>query len=127
MATGTGERTHVTYSLRLIAFGALAFVCIAVCGAGEAAGPMPFKVPADSTIPGGPTGDTIKLGKTLITDTPKLLPANVGNGRNCSNCHLDAGTTQNAGPFVGRRGQRFRVLVHFGGCVVPSNATKGEA
>ncbi len=67
----------------------------------QAAAPVPFKVPADSTIPGGPDGEAIKLGRALITDTRKLLPKNVGNGLNCTNCHIGAGTTPSAGPFVG--------------------------
>ena len=66
-----------------------------------AGGPVPFKVPADSTIPSGPEGDAIKLGKALVIDTRKLLPKHVGNALNCSNCHLGAGTTPGAAPFVG--------------------------
>jgi thiosulfate dehydrogenase len=80
---------------------AFAFICITAWGAAHAAGPAPFSVPADATIPNGPEGEAIKLGKTLITDTHKLLPSNVGNGLNCSNCHLGAGTKETAGPFVG--------------------------
>jgi thiosulfate dehydrogenase len=88
-------------SFRSGALGALAFISITVLGVAHATGPVPFKVPADSTIPSGPEGDAIKLGRTLITDTRKTLPNNVGNGLNCSNCHLDGGTRENAGPFVG--------------------------
>jgi thiosulfate dehydrogenase len=80
---------------------ALAFICITAWGAAHAAAPAPFSVPADATIPSGPEGEAIRLGKTLITDTHKLLPSNVGNGLNCSNCHLGAGTKETAGPFVG--------------------------
>jgi thiosulfate dehydrogenase len=67
----------------------------------EPAAPAAFKIPDEASIPAGPAGDAIKLGKTLITDTHKLLPANVGNGLNCSNCHLAAGTTPGAAPYVG--------------------------
>jgi thiosulfate dehydrogenase len=91
----------VSELFRKIAFAALAFLCITVPGAAHAAGPVPFRVPADSTIPTGPAGDAIKLGRTLISDTRKLLPNNVGNGLDCTNCHLGAGTRENAGPFVG--------------------------
>jgi len=66
-----------------------------------AAGPAAFNVPADSSIPGGPEGEAIRLGRTLIIDTRRLLPNNVGNGLNCGNCHLGAGTKESAGPFVG--------------------------
>jgi thiosulfate dehydrogenase len=88
-------------SLRSAALSALAFICITPWGAAHAADRAPFSVPADTTIPSGPDGDAIKLGRTLITDTRKLLPYNVGNGLNCTNCHLGAGTKETAGPFVG--------------------------
>jgi thiosulfate dehydrogenase len=65
------------------------------------AGSVQFEPPAESAIPGGPEGDAIRLGKRLLTDTRKQLPDNVGNGLNCSNCHLNAGTVAFAAPFVG--------------------------
>jgi thiosulfate dehydrogenase len=81
--------------------GVLGVLCIAALSPAHAAAPAPFKVPADSTIPAGPEGNAVRLGKTLITDTKKLLPRNVGNDLTCTNCHLGAGTRQYAGPFVG--------------------------
>ncbi|MBY0235467.1 MAG: c-type cytochrome [Burkholderiaceae bacterium] len=60
-----------------------------------------FKVPDEASMPGGPEGEAIKLGKLLVTETGKSLPAHVGNGLNCSNCHLGAGTTPGAAPYVG--------------------------
>jgi thiosulfate dehydrogenase len=81
--------------------GVLVLLCVAALVPARAAGPAPFKLPADSTIPVGPEGDAVRLGRALITDTKKLLPPNVGNGLNCTNCHLGAGTRPNAGPFVG--------------------------
>lgn len=86
--------------LRSGAMVALLAVSLAA-GPADAASPVPFKVPADTTVPGGPEGEAVKLGRALINDTRKLLPKNVGNGLNCTNCHLGAGTTALAGPFVG--------------------------
>ncbi|MFH0935155.1 MAG: c-type cytochrome [Pseudomonadota bacterium] len=63
--------------------------------------PAPFSPPAESTIPAGPEGDAIKLGKLLVSDTRKQLPNNVGNGLNCTSCHLGSGTVAYAGPYVG--------------------------
>lgn len=60
-----------------------------------------FKPPLEASIPAGPKGLAIQEGKKLLTDTRRLLPKNVGNGLNCTNCHLDAGTTANASPWVG--------------------------
>src|SRR5271157_5689329 len=88
-------------SFRFLALTAFACLCISGPDAAQAAGPAPFNVPTNATIPGGPEGDAIKLGRSLITDTRKKLPKNVGNGLNCSNCHLGAGTKEGAGPFVG--------------------------
>ena len=79
--------------------------CIAAVGstfvaAAQTAAPD-FKAPLDASIPSGPKGLAIQEGKKLLTDTRRLLPNNVGNGLNCTNCHLDAGTSANASPWVG--------------------------
>lgn len=79
---------------------ALTAACLAA-GVALAAAPAPFAVPAESTIPAGPEGEAVRLGRSLVTDTGKLLPRNVGNGLTCANCHLGAGTKADAGPFVG--------------------------
>ena len=65
------------------------------------AAPVPLNLPAESTIPAGPEGEAVKLGKLLVSDTRKQLPKNVGNGLNCSSCHRGNGTIAYAGPFVG--------------------------
>lgn len=43
----------------------------------------------------------IQEGKKLLTETHQRLPKNMGNGLNCTNCHLDGGTTANASPWLG--------------------------
>lgn len=60
-----------------------------------------FIVPPESSIPPGELGVAIKQGKKLIDQTQSLLPKNVGNGLNCSSCHLSAGTVPKTAPFVG--------------------------
>ena len=57
--------------------------------------------PADSTIPAGPKGIAIQEGRKLLTETHQRLPKNVGNGLNCTSCHLAGGATANASPWVG--------------------------
>jgi len=64
---------------------------------GEAA----FSVPDPASIPKGPVGEAIQRGKALLSDTRKMLPANVGNGLNCTSCHLNGGTVAYAAPWVG--------------------------
>ena len=88
-------------SLRSGTSWALFLVSVVAPQAVIAAEAAPFTVPADSTIPAGFDGDAIKLGRAMISNTRKLLPNNVGNGLNCTSCHLGSGTTPFAGPFVG--------------------------
>ncbi len=64
-------------------------------------GKAAFTPPDEGTIPDGPLGDSIRRGKELLTDTRARLPDNVGNGMNCTSCHLDAGRTPGAAPWVG--------------------------
>ncbi len=55
-----------------------------------------WKAPDTSTIPKGKTGELIRYGRELIVHTaqylgPKGSVAQITNGMNCQNCHLDAG------------------------------------
>lgn len=61
----------------------------------------PFAPPHNSAIPAGPKGEQILLGKRLLGETRRLLPQNVGNGLNCTSCHLSEGKTAAASPFYG--------------------------
>ena len=60
-----------------------------------------WTAPDPATIPAGPDGDLIRRGKQLATATPKELPDHVGGAIACSNCHIGAGTTPGAFPWVG--------------------------
>ena len=80
--------------------GVLALLSLTAVGAPAA----PFVLPPESSIPEGPTGEAIKRGRALITDTRAQLPANVGNELNCSSCHLNGGTVPYASPYVGLTG-----------------------
>ncbi len=60
-----------------------------------------FSPPPEASIPTGPFGAAITEGKKLLTETHQRLPQNVGNGLNCTNCHLTGGTTPGASPWVG--------------------------
>jgi thiosulfate dehydrogenase len=61
----------------------------------------PFAPPAESAMPGGPLGDSIRLGQKVLTQTQQHAKAYVGNGLNCTSCHLDGGRVQHAVPWVG--------------------------
>ena len=49
------------------------------------------RVPADSEIPSGPLGASIRRGLALLTATHDSLPTYVGNDLRCVSCHLDEG------------------------------------
>lgn len=60
-----------------------------------------FRVPADSEIPAGPLGASIRRGRAILEATGDSLPGYVGNALRCTTCHLDAGTRPYAAPWVG--------------------------
>src|SRR5215203_2969225 len=63
-----------------------------------------WKIPDTASIPATKEGDLIRYGKELITNTafylgPKGIVAQVSNGMNCQNCHINAGLKDYANPF----------------------------
>lgn len=97
--TSTTGDIHMNKSLLLLAAGSVAF-SISLNVAAQTAAP-PMTAPAESTIPAGPKGNAIREGKLLLTETHQRLPKNVGNGLNCTSCHLAGGTTAHASPWIG--------------------------
>ena len=65
------------------------------------AGIVRLPVPADSEIPAGVLGASIRRGRALLNATPDSLPQHVGGQLRCTSCHLDDGTRVNAAPLVG--------------------------
>ena len=56
-----------------------------------------WEAPLESSLPAGSKGEMIRYGKELIAHTslylgPKGTVAQISNGLNCQNCHLQAGT-----------------------------------
>ena len=74
---------------------------IACTSVAHAADPVPLSPPATTALPAGPLGDSVRYGQSLVTNTRALATGSVGNGLNCSNCHLDGGRAAYAAPFVG--------------------------
>jgi thiosulfate dehydrogenase len=54
-----------------------------------------------NSLPEGPVGEAVALGRRVLTHTPENAAAYSGNALNCSSCHLDAGRTPFAAPWVG--------------------------
>ncbi|MGH9449812.1 MAG: c-type cytochrome [Terriglobia bacterium] len=62
---------------------------------------VPLRPPAKSSIPPGPVGESIRLGRNIIMNTPKYAAAYVGDSLTCSDCHLKGGTVAYASPLAG--------------------------
>lgn len=60
-----------------------------------------FNTPRFANMLKEENADELIYGMRLMTETKALLPDNVGNGLNCSSCHLNGGTVALASPFVG--------------------------
>lgn len=58
-----------------------------------------FVPPAESDIPNNEFGDMVRLGKNIFVDTQQYAKAYVGNGLNCTNCHLDNGRKADSAPL----------------------------
>src|SRR5216110_1267145 len=56
--------------------------------------------PADSLIPSGPLGASVRRGRALLTATRDSLPGHVGNKLRCTSCHLDEGRRE-TGSWMG--------------------------
>ncbi|HVA33476.1 MAG TPA: c-type cytochrome [Candidatus Baltobacteraceae bacterium] len=76
---------------------ALALLC-AACSGGTHVASHKFDVKA---LPSGPIGQSIAYGYEIVTDTHRLMKADVGANMSCAACHLDAGTRPKGGSFVG--------------------------
>ena len=79
----------------------LGWMLVATAGANAQQVPP---VPTPDTIPQGPLGDSIRLGKMIFVQSPKYAPKYVGNQLSCSDCHLAAGSASFAAPVVGLPG-----------------------
>jgi len=60
-----------------------------------------FTPPPESAIPGGQLGDAIRHGEKILSSTQVYAKRYVGNGLNCTSCHLNGGRTPDAAPLVG--------------------------
>lgn len=98
--TGDGAR---------VAGAVLTLFAVAGCVAREPSGrareafpaPAGYVVPADSLIPAGAMGASIRRGRAILLHACDSLPGHVGNRLTCTNCHLGAGTLAASGPWVG--------------------------
>lgn len=62
---------------------------------------LAIRVPSDSLIPPGEVGVAVRRGRAILGATADSLPDHVGNALRCTSCHLRAGTTPDAAPWIG--------------------------
>lgn len=67
-------------------------------------GKVTFIPPSEDKMPDGEYGRMVRLGKDIFTDTGTHASEFVGNGMNCSNCHLDNGRRAFSAPLWGAMG-----------------------
>jgi thiosulfate dehydrogenase len=58
-----------------------------------------FLPPELSEIPDTEYGEMVRLGRLIFTDTQNFAKRYVGNGLNCSSCHLNEGRKAHAAPL----------------------------
>ncbi|MDA3913059.1 c-type cytochrome [Oleiagrimonas sp.] len=61
--------------------------------------PSPFRPPPDSAIPDNAFGAMVRKGEAIFNDTQHHAAAYVGNGLNCTNCHINGGRQANSAPL----------------------------
>jgi thiosulfate dehydrogenase len=89
-----------------------------------------FAPPRDADIVKHAQAPQILLGKRLLSETKRLLPNNVGDGLNCTSCHLGEGKVAFASPYVGvstnfpqyapRAGREISLAERINGCFLRS-------
>lgn len=63
--------------------------------------PSTFLPPAEDTLPDNAYGRLVQQGHAIFVDTKANASEFVGNGLNCTNCHLEQGRKANSAPLWG--------------------------
>ncbi len=63
-----------------------------------------FQPPAETRLPAGEFGETVRQGERIFLDTRTHAGEYVGNALSCANCHLDAGRHADSAPLWGAFG-----------------------
>jgi thiosulfate dehydrogenase len=66
--------------------------------------PLVFTPPQEAELPDNAFGVLVREGRDIFINTQKNAPEFVGNGLNCSNCHLDQGRKAGSAPLWGAYG-----------------------
>lgn len=60
-----------------------------------------FQPPKESELPANAYGELVQQGRAIFVDTQKYAAEYVGNGMNCTNCHIEQGRKANSAPLWG--------------------------
>jgi len=102
LRSGRGDRVALARSKLLHRRSLLACAFVAAVSSTVAAEPaVPLRVPTAASIPSGPLGVDVRRGEALFNTTQATAKAYVGNGLQCTSCHLQGGTVAYAAPMVG--------------------------
>lgn len=69
--------------------------------ASRPAGEQYFQPPAERDLPDNAYGELVQQGRAIFVDTQKYAAEYVGNGMNCTNCHIEQGRKANSAPLWG--------------------------
>ncbi|MCF7203226.1 c-type cytochrome [Pseudomonas oligotrophica] len=67
----------------------------------KATGKPAFEPPQESDLPDNAYGKLVQEGRAIFVNTQKYAGEYVGNGMNCTNCHLDQGRKADSAPLWG--------------------------
>jgi thiosulfate dehydrogenase len=95
------KKTIFTTSVTLMIFITVTALFLTREGHGQKTVIRPFIIPDISSVPKDKQGESLLRGKDYLEHTFERLPQFVGAKLNCTSCHLNAGTTRFAGPWVG--------------------------
>jgi len=86
---------RLRFSLLLLAVVAL------LAGCAQAAAQSTQPLYDAKTLPSGPLGDSIALGRAIVVNTQKTVPHDVAADMSCSACHVAGGTVARGGSLAG--------------------------
>lgn len=76
-----------------------AVMLFALASRGKGPAQAVFHPPPEQSIPAGPYGDMVRLGRDIFRDTGRFAKPFVGNDLRCGNCHLDDGRRAGSSPL----------------------------
>ena len=90
----------ISIALAMFAISGMTAAASKTTATAPAAAPV-FTPPNEDSIPSDEFGKIVRQGKNIFEDTQHYAKQYVGNGMNCVNCHLGAGSKSDSSPLWG--------------------------